>query len=221
MLSADLVRVMKARGCPICSLVERGERSFIESVLYEHPLDPQVHIALKRSLGFCRRHSDLAAEIVLSKPEIDPIAVAVLYEDLARKVLDDLSGGEVRQEAPCPVCSLMKELEDIYLRTFISRVEVIREAYERGPAVLCLRHFLKLKPHISWLNQVQMRKIEGLLRDLQGFIEKRDYSSRGKLTEEELSSWRVALKVFTGVDGRERSGSFIEKFKSLLRPHLE
>ena len=52
----ELVEAQEQAGCPICRLVYKATDRYLDSILYEAVLDPDVRSKLKESYGFCREH---------------------------------------------------------------------------------------------------------------------------------------------------------------------
>ncbi|CAI1493778.1 conserved protein of unknown function [Thermococcus nautili] len=205
-IEAELLRAMEEPGCPVCRLVEKFEDEEIETILYEHPNDPAVRRAFRRSGGLCRRHAWKVLRLALSNPLLGPHGVSVIYED----VLESYLRGENETEE-CLLCRLTAEKERILIESLADRLPNLIEAYENSPAILCRRHYGEVLREITdeslrkRFSEVQKRKLEGLRKRLEGLIKSFDYRAGRKPTEAERKAILEAVEFLAGREvGPER-----------------
>ena len=89
----ELVDAQSQAGCPICRLVHKATDRYLGSLLYEAVLDPEVPTGLRRSRGFCSKHT----EMLRRKPG-RALGVAIIYRDIIRTVSDVAGQGGYRGE---------------------------------------------------------------------------------------------------------------------------
>lgn len=70
-----LRRALEKEGCPVCRRVRESEERWIWTVLYEMTSDPSIHKRFSQSLGLCRDHATLMAEVVETRELLTPSAV--------------------------------------------------------------------------------------------------------------------------------------------------
>jgi len=200
-IEMEFRRAMKNPGCPICRLVEEFEKKEIETILYEHPNDPEVRKSIRKSGGLCTRHAWEVLRLAFSNPLLGPHGISVIYEDVLRSYL---RGEETAEE--CLMCRLSAEKERILIESLAGRLSRLIEAYESSPSIICRRHYeeiLKLIADESLrarFSNVQRRKLEELLNRLSEFIESFDYRAEKKPKETER---RAILEVVEFLAGRE------------------
>jgi len=157
------------KGCPICLLLERGSRQYLNSLFYEFVNDTAVRKRLQRSGGFCSWHAWLATEISGTNT-----GIAIIYRDLLegesailRSLHRILSKGDPRRargwlprskrsricrmlalwerRPPCPVCESNARAELSYLKELAEHFheEDFRQRF-RASQGLCLPHLRRL-----------------------------------------------------------------------------
>jgi len=96
-----------ARGdCPICFLAERSVSRNIEDLFHEKVNDPGVAKELKRSGGFCEKHS----EQILRTNET--LGIAIIYKRLINVLIGHLKKNIVKPKlASCPICMTYQQAE--------------------------------------------------------------------------------------------------------------
>jgi len=167
----ELVDAQSQAGCPICRLVYRATDRYLDSLLYEAVLDPEVRARLRRSRGFCREHT----EMLRRKPG-RALGIALIYRDIVRAVSDIAyreRGKEGRSRAgrhprgplrgllgrrrarasiasalsgqeQCPACGIARKAEHNHIELLLAHLhdERLHEAYASGEG-LCLSHFIQ------------------------------------------------------------------------------
>ena len=77
-------------GCPICRLRQQAERRYLFNLLYENVNDGGTRRHLVRGLGLCPEHA-WALQAIEQERWHDGLGVAIIYEDLARRVQGSLT----------------------------------------------------------------------------------------------------------------------------------
>ena len=201
-----LARALKEGGCPICRRVRESEERWIWTVLYELSGDPELHEKFAQSLGLCREHAALMAQVVETRELVTPTSVARLYETAVSQVLQDLPRPN---RGPCPLCELAEkaaERESFFLGKLLLDPE-FWEAFQRSDG-LCLPHFLRVwrlapeKIRPSLLSD-QRARFHRLLQNLRELQRKERFDVGEKPTEAEIRSWREALWRLSGMSFSE------------------
>lgn len=205
----NLERALREPGCPICRRVRETEERWIWNVLYELSGDPEVHERFASSLGLCRAHAALMAQVVDTRELLTPTGVARLYATAVSQALQTLAELSRRRKTvareECPLCLVAKEAEERQ-GWFLGRLlgePTFWTLYKRSDG-LCLPHFL-----LTWAQTpAQIRpalladfreRLKPLLQRLQGFQRKERFDVDEPPTLEELSSWREALWRLAGM----------------------
>ncbi len=166
----ELVEAQAMSGCPVCRLVYKATDRYLDGLIYEAVLDPDVRAKTKRSRGFCAEH----AEMLRRRPG-RALGVALIYRDIIRTLADIASSAHfeptpqqqprgfvarIRQGArsrwfgnlviprlaaqqPCPACAIGEEAEKQYIGLLLAHLddEKLYRAYSEGEG-LCLEHLL-------------------------------------------------------------------------------
>lgn len=197
-----LGRAMRQSGCPICRRVREAEERWIWNLLYELTGDPEIHARFAASLGLCREHAALTAQVVKTRELVTPTGVARLYETVVTHALEELANLSSRKLSPqraCPLCQLAQEVaerESWFLGRLLADPE-FWAAYENCDG-LCLPHFLlawreapvHVRPRFLSDFQERLARLLERLRELQ---RKERFDVDEAPTPEELESWQEAL----------------------------
>lgn len=229
LLSIDFSKAFASGGCPICRLLRKVEVEHIFSMLYENVNDPVTRIKLRKSLGLCPFHAWLLVEVVFSSPEIHPMSPSIIYEDIIGEAINAVENGSTLTiQSRCPVCSIVDEFEEIYIEGFAACAESpgFLVEYESSNSVLCLKHYEKVIKRVSKetmkkLRRIQVKKLRRLRELMRSFIDKQDYRSSEKATEEEALAWVAAIEALKGYKtsvamsrcggGKPRSSRFLRR----------
>jgi len=154
----ELLEAQNKAGCPICRLVHRATDRYLDSLLYEAVLDPDVRAKLKDSQGFCREHVAM-----LGRKPGRALGIALIYRDILRSLVLELKAprpneGSFRErfrkllprryrlpaliaKARCPACVISQRHEDSYIELLLAHLddEKLYESYTQGEG-LCLKH---------------------------------------------------------------------------------
>ncbi|MCD6302784.1 MAG: hypothetical protein J7M15_04585, partial [Anaerolineae bacterium] len=162
----ELLEAQAKPGCAICRLVYRATQRYLDSLLYEAVLDPDVRAKLKNSQGFCREHI-----VMLKRKPGRALGIALIYRDILRDVVKSLDILPQRKSlllrarellprrnprppltatTRCPACLIAQRHEDSYLELLLAHLDdpELYEAYAHGEG-LCLKHLLLAHEHTS------------------------------------------------------------------------
>ena len=102
----ELKESLSRGDCPICFLAERSVVRYIEDLFHEKVNDPGVAKELKRSEGFCEKHS----EQILRTNET--LGIAIIYKRLINVLIGHLKKNIVKPKlASCPICMTYQQAE--------------------------------------------------------------------------------------------------------------
>ena len=219
----ELRDAQRKAGCAICRLAYRGADRYLDSILYEAVLDPQVRQRLTDSRGFCARHT----RMLLQKPG-RALGIALIYRDILRDIADSAQAtepsklrtlwrrlrGDRGQSASqivhdwsdeCPACVIEERTARRHINLLLAHLqdEELFEAYAEGEG-LCLPHFLQAIALASdsetWrlLVTPQIDRYRHMLSELDEFIRKRDHRFEHEPYGPEGDVW---LRVMNAVNG--------------------
>ena len=162
----ELVDAQAKAGCPICRLVFKATDRYLDSILYEAVLDPDVRAKLKQSRGFCPKH----VEMLHNKPGRS-LGIALIYRDVIRDVAAKTAKSQVSDDTKplrrlwrrhglhrpsshgrpddrshgrgggCLACRIEREAEANFIELLLAHIddEKLFAAYAQGEG-LCLYH---------------------------------------------------------------------------------
>jgi hypothetical protein len=215
----DLDDAYAAVGCPVCSLLTRSERRYIDATLYEHVTDVKWRSEVRAARGFCALH----AQHVLTASR-SALGVSLVTADILKTLRETLpttvggggalgrlrsafSGGDasggVRPQQRCPICTYINELGAVYIASLLDDVTTERghTAYSRSVG-LCLPHLVAAMdrggPGLATVTAHQAVAWERLETELNEFIRKNDYQWSGEPVGAERDAWRRALLLLSG-----------------------
>lgn len=203
-----LEKAMQKRGCPICRRVRETEERWIWNVLYELTGDAEIHKRFAASLGLCREHAALMAQVVETRELVTPTGVARLYETVAVHAVEEVErirGREPLSRKNCPLCEIAQEAADREAWS-LGRLLVDPEfwrVYESSDG-LCLPHFSLVSQRTpaqirTKLGKDFRRRLARLLQNLRELQRKERFDVNESLTPEEIQSWREALWRLAGM----------------------
>lgn len=141
MVFYKLFDTMTDDNCPICTLINKKVCQALDSFLYESVNDTSIRKKISQSHGLCNYHSTMLKNMG------DPLAHALLYEDLIQDVLHDMS--IIKKSAlknfmkhdDCPFCSIAQTCEETYSQAFYSAMsqEEFSSQYKQH-GMLCVVH---------------------------------------------------------------------------------
>ncbi len=83
----ELLDAFREEGCPICRLLVKWSRSYLDSLFYEYVTDFGIRSRMRESHGFCNWHTWMAASIDNSQS-----GIAIIYEHLLNDQVGALQG---------------------------------------------------------------------------------------------------------------------------------
>jgi len=188
-------------GCPICRLLDRRIRDYLDSLFYESVNAPFVRTKLRGALGFCRNHALRALDLG------DSLGVAIIYEDLLQLVARQLDEGRMpRPLVACPACSLRRVSEEGYIRTLVEYFDddEFQGAFKSSDG-LCLPHLHRLSLQVQkkalpeWLITVERQKLPQRRTQLTEFLRKQDVLAKNEqLSEGEATACEDAIDFLVG-----------------------
>jgi len=206
----DLVEAIPRGGCPACRLLRRAETQYWFFFLYEGFQDPEAGAALRRSIGYCRRHLGQLAD------HNDVFAAANLALASVGGALERLDAsrgrwGKRRVSQPagagCPACTHTEATEHAALESLgplLEKEPTIHDLY-RSSAGLCFDHVAKAQrigvEGLSLLEAHARRRLEEQATDLACLIRSFDYQTES--ADAQLAgAWKRAFRAIRGDPGR-------------------
>ncbi|MBK8027076.1 MAG: hypothetical protein IPK19_38240 [Chloroflexi bacterium] len=222
----DLLETFPQPGCAVCNLLLRDTQRFLDSLLYEYVMDPDVQNKIRDSRGFCDQHGWQIAQLN------NVLGIAVWYERALGAVVDTLNqaggGGKpaglgrllntrgggadladaLEPSQPCLACERQAENEGRYLKEIAHHAldPKLQTAY-RASEGLCLEHFrgllrVPMNPARTEILIGMQTDIWTRLRaELNEFMRKSDFNNAGEKFGAEGSSWRRAVARLGGERG--------------------
>jgi|GEM_PF-412010 hypothetical protein len=200
-----LVDAINKGGCPICKSIEESENRNIWILLYEHVNDPYVRERINRGNGFCSYHFQKIINIAQNDPLLGGLGPAIIVEDLLNKYVKNIKTDN-QLETECYMCSELEKIENSYLSSFISKLtstDILNHYENNSQSILCYQHFITIFSHVpesvaQKLKEIQLKKLEKLLNEVQSYIAKHDYRHADKIKETEAKSWIKAIETIKG-----------------------
>ena len=225
----ELVDAQGQAGCPICRLVHKATYRYLDGILYEAVLDPEVRLKLKRSRGFCADHVQM-----LHNMPGRALGIALIYRDVIKDIaniadgerfrgggrpswLDRITGRQpgrpavakkIEAHEACPACAVGAQSERIFVEILLAHLddERLYESYVQGEG-LCFKHFLQALEDVEdettydRLVSPQVVRYRKMLADLDEFIRKKDHRFRMEKYGEEGDVWLRAMNAIVGGAG--------------------
>jgi hypothetical protein len=185
-----------ARGdCPICFLAERSVARYIEDLFHEKVNDPGVAKEMKRSGGFCEKHS----EQILRTNET--LGIAIIYKRLIDVLIGHLKKNIVKPKlACCPICMTYQQAEQRYLSNLINHWGELKAEFAAS-SILCINHtymvldLMMQQKTREELVEIQIIKLGDLSAELEEICRKFDYRFADEKWGKEKDAWRRAVKL--------------------------
>jgi hypothetical protein len=186
-----------AAACPICTLVERDVRQYLDSLLYEYVMERETHATLRAARGLCATHSALLLEYRASV-----LGIGILYH----AVIDELLTLTSRMSMQPPRSVFGRRHEQQHITTFAEHLNDARLAAAfRASSGLCLAHFrgtVNACPDAACaqtLITMQTAHWQRLKGELDEFIRKYDVNHADETMGAEGDSWKRALTQVAGI----------------------
>ena len=194
----ELLDQLGRPGCAVCHLADGAVARYFESLCGEFVTDPESRFRWRDSFGLCGPHSHQFEKLA------PRLTVAILYEDLLRRMDAELVEGKGRSRAalPCPACAAATQAEESGLRVLAESAgePELGDAF-RASSGLCRRHVLALcarlrGPARERLIGEERARVETLLAELREVQRKHDYRySREPWGEEKTAPTRAVRKI--------------------------
>jgi hypothetical protein len=224
----ELLEAQAKAGCSICRLVYKATDRYLDSLLYEATLDPEVRAKLKHSQGFCKEHVEM-----LGRRPGRALGIALIYRDIIRAAIiaaeknkPEAAGrglkGFMRKNRPgtnlaqelstpqvCPACRIGAESERNNLELLLVHIEdpEFQQGYANGEG-LCLVHLIgvlelaETPGEVQSLIDPQTARYRIMLHELDEFIRKRDHRFRHEPMGDEGDVWLRAMNAIVGGAGQ-------------------
>lgn len=193
----SVLEALRERGCPLCRLISRETRRYLDSLLYEFVNDPGFRGTWHEHRGFCHRHSWMLAS------SGDGLGLAILYQSLIEGWDEKLL-----EEAPrrgCPVCTQERQS----LRGHLGTLADFRDDAEMTAAIeqcdgFCgphLRQALKTIAHPETrrrIVEVSARRLREVATHLRSLTSSFDYQHAPASDERVKLAWRDAIEKIVG-----------------------
>ena len=212
----------KEKGCPVCNVVDKYVKRYLDNFLYENVNSPSVRIQLRQTLGFCNQHAWQVAKVK------DGLGISIVYEDLLETVLNNfntylknnttvvkskksltsknnLLAELINQKNNCPACKLSNEVEQNCILLILENIKEpsFNRLYKNSTG-LCLKH-LKLLIDMSYdpkitqeILDIEKNNISKIISELQEYQRKHDYRFSHETFGEEKDSWLRAIEKVVG-----------------------
>ncbi|BCX02152.1 MAG: hypothetical protein KatS3mg053_0090 [Candidatus Roseilinea sp.] len=221
----ELIEAMSQPGCPICRLVDRAVRQYVDVFFYESVTNVERRAEIREARGYCSVHGALLAG------HARMLGVAIIQHDVINDVLREVNRAlpetptkrrrledwvnapmrravldAVRPKRMCPLCEYERDQEGMLLRTLAQEIheDAMRAAFERSSG-LCLPHLQTLlqlrgvKPHhLRLLMQIERDILLALKADLEEYLAKSNGSYDYTGMGREADSLLRAVKLVSG-----------------------
>ena len=205
MVFHELKDALARGGCPICFLAERSVARQIDGLFHEMVNDAGVAAELKRSGGFCEKHS----EQILRTDE--SLGIAIIYKRLLDVFIGLLKKVRIIPKlTACPLCETYSEAEQRFLSVMLDHWEELKMSFI-ATSILCINH-----THIALaaagkrsnikneLLGIQINKLSALSAELEKFCGKYDYRFKDDKWGKEKDVWQRAVKLMSVIPKRWR-----------------
>ncbi len=199
-------------GCPVCNLVNKNVKKYIENILYECVNDQSTNKSLLESNGFCQKHADILLTFK------DAMGISILYERILSTILLKLENKNLKKtittynnfiqerKEKCPACLTEKAGENRYIEALFWHFTDLKKILSESDG-LCLKHlidFLKLADKKDRKKAEEMKKIyivknKNLKNKLIKLADSYNFTVKhGELSKEEKISWEKVVKNISG-----------------------
>lgn len=181
----ELVEAMSHPGCPVCRLVDRAVRQYVDVFFYENITNVERRAEIREARGYCSAHGALLAG------HARMLGVAIIQHDVINDVLrevnrllpeteaqgsplDRLIGAPMRRaildaikpKRVCPLCEYERNQEHALLHTLVTTIhdDALRSAFARSSG-LCLPH-VQVLLQLRGLPRDRLRRLLQIERDI-------------------------------------------------------
>jgi hypothetical protein len=232
LLRLDWIEALQTPGCALCHMGQRKSQRYVETLLNEAVTDVDQRDTWREARGLCHWHAWMATETPHSAGSLALLYADVLRHDtehlaaltaatpatrrwrlqrsLAQRLEDWLRAWQ--QQRPCPVCSLWREQEQLYLHVLLDDWQELELAQAfAASSGLCWLHTLRLveqgrqHTHLQAVLAAQQGHLQRLQDELHEFIRKLDYRLARQPYGREADAWRRVVTLYVGVLGGQGS----------------
>jgi hypothetical protein len=216
----ELQAAYASAACPICTLLTKSERRYIDITLYEHVTDTTWRAEVRAARGFCTLHTERVLTIGRSALGASLVAGDILKTLRTQALNQSLGGGAfgrlraafgsggglaalLRPQQPCPLCAYLADLGKVYVAALLSDLQTGDGAaqYEESRG-LCIPHLIMAAEHggpgLQPLLDHQARAWQQLEAELEEFARKQDYRYRDEQVGSEADAWQRAWRLLVG-----------------------
>jgi len=200
----DLLRVLEMPQCPVCFIVRRSLEGFLSVAFIQELTASEFRELLRRSLGYCRQHSEHVRTAARNK--LTEMGIAIVYEDILALAQHHM---QTRRTVPvvahCPLCPIQQDVEAYAMQLIADYCNdrEFQDHYETASGV-CLIHYHGILKQLEgdarkFFHASHMRKLDIRLGQLREFIRKHDYRfANEKMTDQEATCWKSAVWFLAG-----------------------
>lgn len=188
----ELIEAMGHQGCPVCRMVDRAVRQYVDVFFYENITNVERRAEVRAARGYCSVHgallgghsrmlgtaiiqhdviNDVLRELNRSLPKTDPAPARpsrkpAALDDLAAAPLRNAMLSAVKPRHMCPLCAYEHDTERNLLRTLVNDIHEpeMRAAFERSSG-LCLPH-VQVALGMRGLSAEGLRTVMQIERDI-------------------------------------------------------
>jgi hypothetical protein len=225
----DMLEALPKPGCAICNLLLVHTHRYIDAILYECVLDPDIQTAFRARRGLCNEHS-----WYLTRFKGVQLGVAILYEAALEEIVQLIEqngiepvirstverflgpnnrhgaalGERLAPHTTCFVCKSVALAEQRYVEVITRHITdaPLCEAY-RNSEGLCLPHFRQVlaqvhhSDHLKTIVSIQKSIWLKLKTELSELIRKHSYEYAHEPMGDEMNSWLRAIARLAGERG--------------------
>lgn len=220
----ELLDAQAQPGCSICRMVNRATSQYLDAILYEAVLDPDVRAKIKVSRGFCADH----VEMLRHMPG-RALGISLIYRDTIRALRNSLHDARppgtpswwrrllrrtrlnvdlvssLSPQGACPACGIAAEAARNNLELLVAHLddERLAAAYASSDG-LCLHHLTQAvsvtgdAQAFRALIDPQEARYTAMLSDLDEYIRKRDHRFSQEKYGLEGDVWLRAMNAIVG-----------------------
>jgi hypothetical protein len=226
LLRLDWIEALQTPGCALCHMGQCKSQRYIETLLNEAVTDVEQRDTWREARGLCHWHAWMATETPHSAENL-----AILYTDVLRHDLEHLAALTAavpatrlwhsqrslaqrlqgwlrswRRQRACPVCSLWREQEWLYLHVLLDdwQEPELAQAFTAASG-LCWPHTRHLveqgrqHAHLQDVLAAQQVHLQRLQDELYEFIRRLDYRLARQPYCREADAWRRVVALYVGM----------------------
>lgn len=186
----ELIAAMAHPGCPVCQMVDRAVRQYVDMFFYENITNVERRAEIRAARGYCSVHgallagrshmlgtaiiqhdviNDVLRELDRALPPTAPDAPARASQPLkalAAMPLRSALHSAVKPKRMCPLCKYERDQEAMLLRLLINEIHdpAMHGAFERSSG-LCLPH-VQAMLQLRDVKRSEVRRVMQIERDI-------------------------------------------------------